>query len=300
MIKNGKLSILEDIQIDETLPKHLKANNNNEEQNGSISISNGNGFIRNFSNNDRTDISLEYLEFQYSATHSPYLKFKIWLYKKMYGRVFEIKKEKTKKKITVLELKMFFDNLKNNVSELNITNINEIISKYDTVLSNAKYNKQIALVERLEDYIEILKYELILTTSDFNKFLDEKDIITFYEKASKHEKYNTNLCLTYVENFIKIIPNEITELKIKADELKVFDNYLILHYDYDGKSVDDTKAEKERKKDPILFGVIKNSKRLYYIGDWIDNYCDLTLDVLIKTIGIDEKELNQQSITESF
>jgi hypothetical protein len=299
MIENGKILILEDIQVDETLPKHIKVIEN-EEQNEGISFSSENGFIRNISNNERTDISLEYLEYQYNTTHSPYVKFKIWLYKKMYGRVFEIKREKNKKKISILELKMFFDNLKSNVSELNISNINEIISKYDSVLSKAKSNKQIALIERLEDYIEILKSELILTTSEFNKFLDERDVILFYEKASKHEKYKTNLGLTYIQNFVKLIPNEITELKMKAEELKVFDNYVILHYDYDGKSVDDTKAEKERKKDPILFGVIKNSKRLYYIGDWIDNYCDLTLDVLIKTIGVNEKQLNQETIIEAL
>lgn len=33
------------------------------------------------------------------------------------------------------------------------------------------------------------------------------------------------------------------------------------------------------------------SNRLYFIGDWIDEYCDLTLDGLIKTIGIDNREL---------
>jgi len=299
MIKNGKISILENIQVDKTLPKHLKVVESTE-QNENIEFSSSGGFLRNVSNNERTDISLEYLEYQYNATHSPYLKFKIWLYKKMYGHVFDIKMEKSKKKISILDLMTFFENMKTNVSELDISNINEIIGKYDSVLSKAKYNKQIALVERLEDYIEILKNELILTTSVFNKFLDEKDVVKFYEKASKHETYKTNLCLTYIQNFIKIIPNEICELKIKADELKVFDNYVILHYDYDGKSVDDTKAEKERKKDPILFGIIKNSKRLYYIGDWIDNYCDLTLDVLIKTIGIDEKQLNQKTIIEAL
>lgn len=298
MIKNGKIAILQDIKVDNTLLKHLKQQNNLGDT--SINISGVNGFNTTIQNDSRVDISLEYLEYLYDTTHSPYIKFKIWLYKKLYGAAFQIKKEDKKKKISPLELKNFFDTIKENVSELDFSNINEILNKYDTVLNNAKYNKQTALCENLEDYVDILKNELILSVSDFNSFLDEKDLLKFHEKASKHEKYKTNLCLTYIQNFIKIIPNDISELKLKADLLKVFDNYIILHYDYDGKSVDDTKAEKERKKDPILFGVIKNSKRLYYIGDWIDEYCDLTLDVLIKTIGVNEKELNKETISEKF
>ena len=296
MIKNGKISLLENIQVDNTLPKHHK---DVEENRVSLSVSSG-GFSQPFESGDTVDMNLQYLEYQYNATHSPFLKFKIWLYKKIFGRAFQIKREFPKKKISLLDLKNFFDDIKSNITKLDYKNINEIISKYDSVLSNAKHNKQTALCERLEDYIEILKNELILTTSEFNKFLDEKDIVKFYEKASRHEKYKTDLYLTYVKNFIKIIPNEISELKVKADALKVFDNYVILHYDSEGKSTDDTKAEKEKKKDPILFGVINNSRRLYYIGDWIDNYCDLTLDVLIKTIGIEEKHLNKETIIEGL
>ena len=37
-----------------------------------------------------------------------------------------------------------------------------------------------------------------------------------------------------------------------------------------------TKREIEAKKDPILFGVIKDSNKLYYIGDWITEDCNLT------------------------
>lgn len=294
MITNGKLIILEDIIIDNSLPKHYKIKKESFSDNISFisGISNFNG---TFQSGDSVDNTLEHLEYQYKIKNSLYIKLKIWLYKKIYGKGSEIKKT-----ISPLELKNFFDTIKENVSELDFSNINEIINKYNTVLNNAKYNKQIALSEQLEDYVDILKNELILSTSKFNKFLDEKDIIKFHEKASKHDKYKTNLCLTYIKNFIKIIPNEITELRKEVDELKVFDNYVILHYDYNGKSTDDTKAEKERKKDPILFGVIKNSKRLYYIGDWIDEYCDLTLDVLIKTIGINEKELNTETIVETF
>lgn len=45
--------------------------------------------------------------------------------------------------------------------------------------------------------------------------------------------------------------------------------------------------EERREKDPILFGAFldreKNAinERFYYIGDWVDDYCDLTLDKMV-------------------
>ena len=58
-----------------------------------------------------------------------------------------------------------------------------------------------------------------------------------------------------------------------------------MHYDPAGKSSAKTKKEIEEEKDPILFGVFKESRRLYYIGDWIDEYCNLTMNEVAKLLG---------------
>lgn len=269
MINNKKILILDNIVIDKTLPKF--SNNTKQLSDSQLVITSGFSGMSNISVNGG-------------------------IFNKIKNILFNNFLQKKPKQISISNLKLFFENIKTNISELDYKNISEILSKYDSVLSNAKYNNQVALCEILEDYIGILKNELILTSSEFNKFLEEPDVVDFYNKASKHEKYQTGLCLTYIKNFVKIIPNEISELKIKADKLNVFDNYVILHYDYDNSSVADTKEEAEKKKDPIMFGVIRNSRRLYYIGDWIDVYCDLTLGVLIKTIGIESKQLNSDNM----
>lgn len=184
---------------------------------------------------------------------------------------------------------IFFESLKNGINELDKKNIDEILSKYKTVLRNAKDNNQIALMEKIMDYVRTLKHEAALSVTKFNKYLTEEDVVKFYNIASVHEKYSTKLCLTYTKNFVKVIPEEVTNLKKEADALKIFDNYVILHYDYSGNAVEHTKKEAEeierKKKDPILFGVIRESKKLYYIGDWIDDYCDLTLDTIIQKLG---------------
>ena len=291
MIRNGKILILEDVVIDPYLPKHKKVSDPAQTFNNVSLASFSQGFDVEMSNrvtidgsnsSFRPEHNLEYLKYMYSQQPSLKLKLKIWAYKKFFSRN---KKNQTQQDLTLINLQFFFDALKNNTSELQKTAIDEILAEYTTVLDNAKQNNQTALIQKLLDYVKTLQYESILSLSKFNKYLTEEEVAKFYNMASSHEKYRTKLCLTYIKNFVKIIPADITKLKKEADELRVFDNYVILHYDYSGTAVEDTKEEKEKKKDPILFGVIKDSKNLYYIGDWVDDYCDLTLDVIIKKLG---------------
>lgn len=216
MITNEKITILEDILVDYSLSKYTSLNKTENNWNNSISGSFTNTPELNFSvissNSPNiptsTDPRLDNLEYLNLYNQSIWNKFKIWLYKKLYTE----NNTKTKS-ISLEELRNFFDNIKGNITELDYTNINDILNNYSTVLSNAKANKQIALCEKLEEYAGILKNELILSTSEFNKFLDEKDVVKFYNIASKHKKYKTKLRLTYVKNFIKIIPSDVVDLK---------------------------------------------------------------------------------------
>ena len=78
---------------------------------------------------------------------------------------------------------------------------------------------------------------------------------------------------------------------MEINKFEVFDNYVILHYDPEGNSVAMTNKEKEEEvrkaKDPILFGVISGSNKLYYICDWIDEVIgdDLTWDTVVDSLG---------------
>jgi hypothetical protein len=84
---------------------------------------------------------------------------------------------------------------------------------------------------------------------------------------------------------------DVIEKIAKASELEVFDNYVIVHYDPKGKNRQDTAKEEYKKRDPIVFGVIAGSNKLYYITDWIDDYCDLTLEKFVDTLGITKDDL---------
>ena len=91
------------------------------------------------------------------------------------------------------------------------------------------------------------------------------------------------------------IPQDVIDKKIAADRLMVFDNYVVAYYSdlihkaaSTQKKVSTTEEQKvrERRRDPILFGVIKNSRKLYYICDWTTDTDDLTLEKLEKELGI--------------
>lgn len=162
------------------------------------------------------------------------------------------------------------------------------IEPYLKALKDAKSMGQTALVQRLLGRIILVKYESILKAYGFDKRISEKQLVDFVKKTEK----GVSLC--YVSNFGRPIPNDVIEKKVLADQLHVFDNYCILHYDPEKKSykmtIEEREKERIKKNDPILFGVLRGSRDLYYIADWVDDKCDLTLDKFIKTL--DEKEEN--------
>ena len=72
----------------------------------------------------------------------------------------------------------------------------------------------------------------------------------------------------------------------KAEELKAFDNYYVLFYDSAKAVASKTYTTKEPVrmpiKDPIMFGVMRGSNKLYLIADWVDEFCDLTYKDILK------------------
>ena len=120
-----------------------------------------------------------------------------------------------------------------------------------------------------------VEIEKKLLDTEFNRYQTEESLIEFIKGCKK------GLCLTEIESFQKIIPADVV-LKInKADSLKVFDNFYILHYDpKSAKNIYYT--EKVKPQDPIVFGVISGCTKMFFIADWIDEYCNLTYKDILK------------------
>jgi hypothetical protein len=46
-----------------------------------------------------------------------------------------------------------------------------------------------------------------------------------------------------------------------------------------------TPTEKAKLRDPIIFGIIRETNRLYFVDDWSDDQCDLSFDDIVDVIG---------------
>lgn len=143
---------------------------------------------------------------------------------------------------------------------------------YIQALKNADAAGQTALKERLLGGLIMNKYESALYAVGKYYVVEEAQVVEFARRCAK------GLSLTYLKNYLRPLPPEVVATVGEMNAMEIFDNYVILHYDPERKSFEETFKEKERRRDPILFGVIKGSKRLYYVTDWIDEYCDLTLE----------------------
>jgi hypothetical protein len=182
-----------------------------------------------------------------------------------------------------ISIEEFFSSIKNTTEELVI--VEERARGYGQAMLNAKQAGQQALLEQLQAGLNATKMETQLLAIGLPKFIREENIVKFYKQSKK------GLRLDWIANFTRVIPPDLLEKKIKADEIGIFDNYVILHYDPSAKSYAETKAETAARKDPILFGLMDGRRILYHVCDWVDELCDLTLDQVAEALG---KEVIQE------
>ena len=277
-----ELSMFDNFQVDKNLPKHRK------DVTGEIS----------YSSNDGTVPQEAWVGVPSSGG--------IWVNGRQIGGTFRerlinfflrrlekhksTRSEEERMNLKTLTVVEFFTSLTKSFKEL--TPIADIAEYYGDALIQAKTMGQVALLQNLEDNLDMVRGEAHLIAMGLKKYVSEKQVVTFYEKVGEDK----NLKLTWIKNFGRIIPEEIYEAKKDVDEREIFDNYVILHYDPENNGEKLTKEEVEKKKDPILFGVIKNSRKLYYVGDWKDEYCDLTLEEMFTHLKGRALTINNRSV----
>ena len=191
----------------------------------------------------------------------------------------EVQEEKIAKQFDVIK---FFSDVKDLTGE-EAEKYRDRLEEYINCIGYTEKSGQVALKERLFEQLVINKYESILYSKGLFKAISEDTLVKLAENCPKA------LGLDYIKNYTRSIPVNAIKQKIEIDKLEVFDNYCILHYDETGESTDMTVKEKEteakRRRDPILFGMISGSKKLYYICDWVLEDDDLTLDKCMEILG---------------
>ena len=109
------------------------------------------------------------------------------------------------------------------------------------------------------------------------------------------EKYITDVegkavKIIELSEYTREIPEEVMDRVSKAAE--IFDQLYIVFTDYTKKEAKRV-AKERRDKDPILFGAFLDKEsdnknkiyiedRLFFIADWVDDNCDLTLEEIVR------------------
>jgi len=156
----------------------------------------------------------------------------------------------------------------------------ELLNKYKITGQTAGMRKLLFHLESVESEREIVK--MGITT-----FIYRDDIEEYIDNIAKD-----TVKIIELEKYEREIPDEIVAIIEQVKDK--FDQLYVLFTDYTGKV--ERQVEKERRqKDPILFGTFQNEKtktvidRFYFLGDWEDEYCDLTLDKMVNEVETSKK-----------
>ena len=157
-----------------------------------------------------------------------------------------------------------------------------------------EYSGQISAQEEMKATVAMLEKQIKAVQSGYNYFIYKKDLTDFIGSV-----LNDRVKIIDLAHYERIIPiNIMMEL---ADLKTIFDELYVVYTDYTTEK--EKKVEKERKeKDPILLGAFIDVKdnpnnkksghifeKMYFIADWTDDYCDLTISKLAEKIAESRK-----------
>lgn len=199
-------------------------------------------------------------------------------------------KEKDTKEIVTEETKEispaeYFELVKSKIKPETEENVALLYNTTMAKLKKYMITGQVKAAKELYARCVYLEKEMELLRKGFNRYVLREDIDKYIEEIA-----GRCVCIIEMKNYDREIPDDIVD-KV-SETMDIFDEFFIIFTDYTGETR--SKVEKERReKDPILFGNIfvdgLVSPKMYYIGDWIDEYCDLTLDKMIEEIAKSDK-----------
>lgn len=198
-------------------------------------------------------------------------------------------KKRPKEVKATMTIPEFFRSVHNSTEQLAL--VDKRAEGYAAAIKATVVSGQTAFRERLIKNLGAVRAETQLLAMGLIKYLREETVVDFVKKCPK------GLRLDYVANFTRVIPPDLLKLKAEADARGIFDNYVVLHYDPEVKSWAETEKEKAKRRDPILFGLMDGRRLLYYVGDWVDELCDLTLDQIADQLGKKAIEVIPSDVT---
>lgn len=193
--------------------------------------------------------------------------------------------------------KLYFSYVKSKLTKNQVKKLKARLQKLQSLVKNAHENGQKALYEEFSKMLVVAVRESEAAACGYDVFINRTHIEKFMYSVTENDKSNTNpIRFKKLEDFPRAIPANISK-KIKSVQLKgLFDELHVLYLDYTNENVKSTK-EKIREKDPIIFGKFNyDPERFYFIADWIDEYCDLTLSKFVDALKKNDEEYDVSHI----
>lgn len=177
--------------------------------------------------------------------------------------------------------KLIFKFVKSKLTKIEQAELKKKLDKLAPMLNYAKELQQSAIYEDCAKKILEIVREQEAATQGIETIIQKKDIekliYNVRDKVIKFKEFS---------EFPRVVPKKVRTVLKNLQTKKIFDNYMILYTDF-SKPEEEIKSTKQKvkEKDPILFGVFNDTpNKLYFIIDWEDEYCDLTLDKLVDNL----------------
>ena len=184
---------------------------------------------------------------------------------------------------------LYFKYIKKKFGTLEGMKLNARLKRLEKAFNKAVENGQIALGEKLLKEISREARESAMYAKGFRHFIEMDDI-----RKYKHKIRGGHISDTKFQDFTRVIPDDVLVKKKQAEGL--FDGFVIYHYwnAETAKKIEQKQkmspSEYNQMRDPVLFGVIQESNRLYFIAEWDDEYCDLSFEEIIDVVGGGDEE----------
>lgn len=210
--------------------------------------------------------------------------------------MFKWLKSKFSKKKNEISPDQYFSIVKGKRNNITEESLKKLFDENKVLMDKMIRSGQVDAADRLLFHLKNIDREQAVIAAGYNQFVYRDDIEFLITEVSKNV-----VKLIDIESYEREIPNDVVD---KVKEAKpMFDQLYVLYTDYTGKQ-ERKIAKEDRVKDPIIFGAFfekhkningRSSKivwnhRFYYIADWVDEFCDLTLDKFVSLMNAHRRD----------
>lgn len=197
----------------------------------------------------------------------------------------------------------YFDYVKGLKEKLNKEEYNIVIDSTLKMIQKCKITKQTAMAKELTHQLELAIKELEAANKGFEIFVSRKAIEKYINDVE-----GKAIKIIELSEYTREIPD--SSMDRIADASEIFDQLYIIFTDYTKK--ESKRVAKERRdKDPVVFGAFldksavesKSSKdiyvedRLFFVADWVEEKCDLTLEQIVRDTAGKTNEVLTYKVT---